>query len=184
MENKLSNYRSLLVINGIIAILFGLFALFVPETTARTVAVYFGIVLIVGGAFGLYHSITSMKNDKPYLINLLSSVVSTLVGVFIVIYTQRSLEIFTIIVGIWAVIMGVLQLVIALNLPKSSGYKKLLTINSILTLVFGLVLFFNPFSGFIAILYLVGVLAILFGSVLIYLSIVIKKFEEDITSLR
>ncbi len=183
MENKLASYRTLLLINGIIALLFGLFALFVPQNTAKTIAVYFGIVLIVGGAIGLFYSINNMKSQKPYLLNLLSSVVSTLVGVFIVIYTQRSLEIFAIIIGIWAVIIGVMQLIISFNISKSSGHKKVLIINSIITLVFGLILFFNPFESVVAIVFLIGVLAIIFGLALIYLSIVIKRFEDDITRM-
>jgi uncharacterized membrane protein HdeD (DUF308 family) len=183
MENKLTSYRTLLLINGIIAILFGIFALFVPQSTAKAVAVYFGIVLIIGGLVGLYYSINSMKNEKPYLLNLLSSVVSTLVGIFIVIYTQRSLEIFAVIIGIWAIIIGVLQLIISLSLSKSSTHKKMLIINSIVTLIFGLILFFNPFESVVAIVFLIGVLAIIFGSVLIYLSLVIRKFEDDITRI-
>jgi uncharacterized membrane protein HdeD (DUF308 family) len=39
MKNKLAGYRTLLQINGIIALLFGLFALFVPQNTAKTIVI-------------------------------------------------------------------------------------------------------------------------------------------------
>lgn len=184
MENHLSNYRSLLVINGIIAILFGVFALFVPQTTAKSIVIYFGIVLIVGGAVGLYLSITSMKQNKPYIVNLLVSLLSMLFGIFIVLYTRRSLELFAIIIGIWAVIVGLLQLIISFNLSKTNVQRKVLMFNSIITLVFGLILFFNPFESIVAIIFVVGALAVIFGLVLIYLSIVLKKFEGEITKLK
>ncbi|MBE0638987.1 MAG: DUF308 domain-containing protein [Bacteroidales bacterium] len=184
MESNLSNYRSLLVINGIIAILFGIFALFVPQATAKTIVVYFGIILIVGGAAGLYLSIHQMKKNKPYIVNLLSSLLSVLVGIFIAVYTRRSLEIFAIIIGIWAVIVGLFQLIISFNLSKTNVQRKVLMLNSIITLIFGLILFFNPFESVVAILFVVGALAVVFGAVLIYLSMILKKFEGQITKLK
>lgn len=184
MENNLSNYRSILVINGIIAILFGVFALFVPQTTAKSIVIYFGIVLIVGGAVGLYLSMNSMKQNKPYIVNLLGSLLSVLFGIFIVLYTRRSLELFAIIIGIWAVIVGFLQLIISFNLSKTNVQRKVLMFNSIITLVFGLILFFNPFESLVAIIFVVCALAVIFGSVLIYLSIILKKFEGEITKLK
>lgn len=184
MENKLANYRTLLLINGIIAILFGAFALLVPQTTAKTIAFYFGIVLMLGGAFGIYASINKMKQNHPFVISMLSSALSLLIGIFIVIYTRRSLEIFAIIFGIWAVIIGLVQLIISFNLSKSSNQRKVLMFNSIITLIFGLILFFNPFESVVAIIFIVGVLAIAFGAVLIYLALIIKNFEGEITRLK
>lgn len=184
MENNLSNYRSLLATNGIIAILFGIFALFVPQATAKTIVVYFGLILVVGGAIGLYVSINNMKQNKPYIVNLLSSLLSVLIGIFIVIYTRRSLEIFAAIIGIWAVIIGITQLIISFNLSKTSSQRKVLMVNSIITLIFGLILFFNPFESVVIIIFIVGVLALIFGAVLIYLATVIKSFEKEITKLK
>jgi uncharacterized membrane protein HdeD (DUF308 family) len=179
MKNTLSHYRTTLLINGIIAILFGLFAIFVPEETSTTVAMYFGIVLLIGGGFGLVNAINLMKRKHDYLSPLVNSIVGILVGLFIVIYTNRSLEIFAIILGIWAVILGFVQFFIALNLFPSGRNKNIIIFNSIITLVFGLILFFNPFNSVVALIFLVGALALIFGGVLVYFSFIIGSISEE-----
>ena len=56
MKN-INQFRSLLVINGIIAFLFGLFAIFAPLETAKTIALYFGLILIGASVVGIIISV-------------------------------------------------------------------------------------------------------------------------------
>lgn len=179
MKDKLHSYRTPLLINGILAILFGLFALFVPTETSLTVVKYFGVILIIGGAFGLVSAIRMMKQNRDYLSSLVSSVISILVGLFILLYTHRSMEIFAIIMGVWAIILGIVELFIALNLFSAGRNKNIFIFNSILTFLFGLILLFNPFGSMVALIFLVGIMALVAGGILVYLSIVIGKVESS-----
>jgi len=179
MEAKIKHYRISLLINGVIAILFGLFALFVPGGTALTVVKYFGLVLIIGGGFGLVNAMQNMKLKKSYFSILFSSIVGILAGLFIMIYTSKSLEIFAIVIGIWAVILGVMQLIIAWNVMSGNKSKKLVVFNGILTLVFGLILFFNPLESVKALTVIVGILALMFGGILIYLNIIFSNIDQS-----
>ncbi len=178
MKNKIHHYRTPLLINGILAILFGLFAIFVPTETSLTVVKYFGVVLIIGGVFSLVNAIQLKKKNLEYLSPLLSSIIGILLGLFIVIYTHKSLELFAIIMGIWALILGLLQLFIAINLPGTGNNKNIFIFNSIITLLFGLILLFNPFSSMVALVILVGIMALVAGAILVYFSIVIGKIEN------
>jgi|GEM_PF-888379 len=178
MNDKIAQFRSLLSINGAIAIIFGLFAILVPQETAKTITLYFGLILIGAGALGVFLSWKSIKETRIIPYNLLSSVLSVIIGIFIVIYTKRSLEIFAIIVGIWAVLVGVMQLLISLRIPKTSVNRKIMIFNSIVTLLFGLILFFNPLESIAMITFLVGALALLFGGILVYISLMIKKISS------
>jgi len=179
MENKLSHYRTTLLINGILAILFGLFAIFVPDDTSLVIVKYFGVILIIGGTFGLIQAIQLMKKNKDYLSSLVSSIISLLVGLFIVIYTHKSLQIFAIIMGIWALILGLVQLFIALNLFSPGRSKNLILFNSVITILFGLILLFNPFGSMVALVFLVGLMALVAGSILVYFSFVINKVGKS-----
>lgn len=179
MNNKSHNYRTPLLINGILAILFGLFAIFVPTETSLTVVKYFGAVLIIGGVFGLINAIQLMKKKYEYVSTLVSSIISILLGLFIVIYTHKSLELFAIIMGIWALILGLVQLFIALKLPLAGNNKNVFIFNSIITLLFGLILLFNPFGSMVALVILVGVMALIAGLILVYFSFVINKIENS-----
>ncbi|NCC71858.1 MAG: hypothetical protein EOM06_00550 [Sphingobacteriia bacterium] len=178
MEKKIANLSALLIINGIIALLFGVFALFVPQETAKSVAVYFGFLLLLGGLIGMYVSIKNMQHGKHWLFNVFGSLLGILVGIFIVIYTRRSIEIFAIIMGIWATILGVIQLILFFNLQKNAENKRLILFSGILSIVFGGILFFNPFESIVAILVIVGILALIFGLLLIYLGLAVRRDKQ------
>jgi len=179
MNNNQQHYRTPLLINGILAILFGLFAIFVPTETSLAVVKYFGAVLIIGGLFGMINSIQMIKKKQEYLSALLSSIISMLLGLFIVIYTHKSLELFAIIMGIWALALGFVQLFIALTVFSANRNKNLFIFNSIITLLFGLILLFNPFGSMVALVILVGIMALISGAFLIYFSIIIGNIDSS-----
>jgi len=175
MKSKVKHYSITLLINGIVALLFGALAILLPQATIKTIATYFGIVLLLGGAGGLWISIRNMKHDKPYISALVSSIVSVVVGIIIVFNTRLSLEIFGIIIGIWALVIGAVQLFISLKLLESGQYKKLMIINSVITLIFGLMLFISPFGSIIILTRIIGVLAVIFGGILLFFSISLRS---------
>ena len=177
MENKIKQYRTTMLINGIIALLFGSLCLFLPVPTIKTIVKYFGILLLLGGATGIYFSVQHMKNDKPYLTSLITSIVSVVMGVVLFFNTRQSLIIFATIIGIWALVIGAVQLFIALKLLQKGNYRKVLLINSVVTLIFGLLLFLNPFGSVIALVYIVGAIALIIGGILIFFSFSLKSTE-------
>lgn len=173
MENKVKNYRSILIINGIIALIFGLFALFATEALLITFAKYFGLVLAIGGGIGVFAAFSNKKNNKDYLFSMISSILSVLIGLFILIFTHTSLEIFIIIIGIWAIFVAVSQLWISFKITGANNQKKILLFNGLLTLAFGVILFLKPVQSIVTLFSIVGILAVVFGVVLIYLSIIL-----------
>jgi uncharacterized membrane protein HdeD (DUF308 family) len=177
MENKIKQYRTTLLINGIIALLFGSLSLLLPVPTIKTIVKYFGILLLLGGGTGIYFSIQHMKNDKPYLTSLVTSIISVVMGVVLFFNTRQSLIIFATIIGIWALVIGAVQLFIALKLLQKGNYRKALIINSVITLIFGLLLFLNPFGSVIALVYIVGAIALIIGVILIFFSFSLKSTE-------
>jgi uncharacterized membrane protein HdeD (DUF308 family) len=183
MENKLKSYRATLAINGVVALLFGVLALFVPNETIRVVAIYFGVLLMVGGIIGVVVSIQNMRKDRPYVSALINSLVSLVIGIFVVFNTQQSLIIFAIIIGIWALIIGAMQLYIALKMVRPGTSQRLMVINSVVTLVFGLLLFFNPFESIIAFVYVIGVMAFIFGAIMLFFAVSISTADTHDESL-
>jgi len=175
MKNKVKHYSLTLLINSIIALLFGALAILLPQATIKTIAIYFGILLLLGGAGGLWVAIKNMQRDKPYISSLVSSIVSVVVGIIIVFNTRLSLEVFGIIIGIWALVIGAVQLFIALKLLETGKYKNLMVINSIITLLFGLVLFVSPFGSILILTRIIGVMAVIFGGILLFFSISIRS---------
>ncbi len=180
MKTTLVNNWWLLSLNGIIAILYGLMAIFVPSNTLITIVMYFGIVVLIIGASLLIGAINSARNELPYVSDLISAIVTIGVGAILTFYTQRSLEIFVIIIGSWAILLGIFQLYIMMKMDSASNSKNTLLVNGLITLIFGVVLFFNPFASATFMVVISGVLAFIIGIILIALSVKLKNFEKTI----
>lgn len=170
---KKSNWIIFLV-NGVIAILFGLLALLVPVETILTLTIYFGLLILLGGLIMFYFSYKSMREHKPYLLLMAEAIFAILIGAVIAFYPKASLQIFLVMIGIWASIMGLLQIIVAVQMKGKVSNHSMFTVNGVITLVFGLLLFFNPMGAIKALFFVIGLMAVIAGLLLVYLAIKVK----------
>ncbi|HDO06083.1 MAG TPA: hypothetical protein ENG85_00195 [Bacteroidetes bacterium] len=176
MKYNISQRWTLLAANGVIAVIFGVLAIFVPGPTLLTVVTYFGIVILLLGAAMLVGGILTLRNGLDYGTDLAEAIVLMIIGVLLTFYTRQSLKIFVIIIGSWAILIGLMQLFIAFKLNPELNGKNTLLINGGLSLVFGIILFFNPFQAAVFVLVLTGILAIAVGTILIIVAMKMKNF--------
>ena len=159
---KKSNWLTFLI-NGLIALIIGSLLLFIPEKTILTLTWYFGLLLLIAGIVLLIISIRNMRSDQPYIIQLTEALAAIFIGFMLVMYTRQSLQMFVILLGIWALIIGIIQMIISFRFREEIGNNKLLLANGIITTLVGILLFFNPFTSLIVLEYIVGILALAVG---------------------
>jgi len=175
-SNSYSINWSVLAFNGLIALLFGLMAIFAPINTLSVIVMYFGIIMLIVGVamgFGVY---SSMKNKLNYGTDLISSLITIALGVVLTFYPGKAMEIFVIVVGVWAIILGIGQLIIMSSL-QNKGDSRFLLFSGLFTLVFGALLFFNPFTMASIFLIIIGVMAIIIGLLLISFAFKLKNIQ-------
>jgi len=165
-----------LAFNGIIALLFGLMAIFAPTDTLKIIVTYFGIVMLIVGVAMLFGVYSSMKNGLNYGTDLISSLITIALGVVLTFFTAKSLEIFVIVVGVWAIMLGIGQLVIMSGLENKKD-KNFLLFSGIFTLVFGALLFFNPFAMASVFLITIGIMSVIIGLLLISFAFKLKNIN-------
>lgn len=178
-SNPFSNWWTL-SINGIIALLYGILAIFIPGDTILTIITWFGIVILIVGGAMLIGVINNIRNKLPYATDIIWTLITIAIGAVLAFYTQRSIEIFVIIIGIWAILMGSMQLYIMSKLEAGDSSKNTFLINGIVTIVFGVILFFNPFTSAKALLILTGVMAFIIGVVMIIISLKMKNLSKEL----
>lgn len=168
-----------IALNGAIAILYGILALFVPGPTIVGILMYIGIFILVIGVIMLIAAIRKIRMKLPYLGDIIWSLLVLIIGGLITFNTQATLEVFVIIVGVWAIILGISQFVI-LTKVKLSPYEKNITIlNAIITLIFGILLFYNPFQSAKFIVVISGILALTVGALLLILAFKIRSIDNN-----
>jgi len=171
---KQSNWLTFLI-NGILALIIGLLLLFVPGETILTLTRYFAILLMIAGVVLLIIAIRNIRTDQPYILLLTEALAALLIGILLLIYTRQSLEFFVILLGIWALIIGIVQVILSMKFRDKIANYSLLMINGFLTALLGILLFLNPFGAVKIIGVLVGILALGVGILLIYFAFRIKS---------
>jgi uncharacterized membrane protein HdeD (DUF308 family) len=174
---KKSNWV-IFVVNGLIAVLFGLLLLLVAESTILKLVRVFGVVLLLAGVVMFYFSFRNMKGGKNYMMVMAEAIIAVLIGLVIAIAPGKSLNLFLTLLGIWAAIMGLLQIIMAIRMRKKVSQPYLFSVNGIITLVFGLLLIYSPMATLGSLITLIGILSLVAGILMIYLGIKMKMVKE------
>jgi len=175
MESKsITNFR-MLSFNGVIAVVYGLLAIFVPAETLTVVIMYFGILIFIIGFAMLIGVYNNFKKKTAYGMDLLWSVITIIIGALLIFRTTNVIFIFAILIGCWAILMGIAQLYMMTKVHGSSGGKNALLINGLISVVFGIIVLFNPFETANFLLIISGILAFIIGIIMIALSVMLKK---------
>jgi uncharacterized membrane protein HdeD (DUF308 family) len=79
-------------------------------------------------------------------------------------------------IAIWAIFTGVLEIIAAVRLRKVVQGEWLLGIAGVLSVAFGVLAMMRPFAGVLAIVWLVGVYALIFGALELGLAFRLRDF--------
>ncbi len=180
MEAKTFKNWWFLMLNGIIALLAGILFLFFTEETISTIMRVFGGIILAVGLVQLVIAIINLNKEKQVFTSFILAVLYLAIGLFILLFPDLSIRIFFILLGAWASILGVFQLILLVITKKTQANNYVILFNGILTLITGLILVFKPFevAGFVG--KLIGFLLIVTGAVLFYLSIYLRKIKETV----
>ena len=174
MIEKLKLNWSHFLIGGLVALVYGLLALLMPGGLLKTVMTVSGIVVIVAGVICLLISLSRKKKMMPWSILLFESVVMILLGLAAIVWSQKTIEVLIIIIGIWIAFIGLMQLISLLSISKFV-YKGFFIVCSLLAMVFGVLMIVNPFESAEFFVTLTGVIALLVGIMTMMFSLAIRR---------
>ncbi len=152
----------IIVVRGVVAIAFGVLALFYPESTAKAIVIVFGIWALADGVMALVSIVTGGGRAWGWL--LLEGVLGIAAGV--IAFREPAITVFALVlvIAFWSLMIGVLEISGALQLRQvpGSGWGWLLAAG-IASLIFGILLIANPGIGAATVLVLIGIYAIVVG---------------------
>ena len=175
METKAYKYRWFLAVNGVIAILFGLLLLLFTKEIILSIVFFSGLAIALGGLCFLLVAIYYLKKDRNVGMLILQSIFSLVIGLGIIIFPDKSLHLFFLLLGVWAIIVGIFQLVILLNIKRNLSNKNFILFNGLLTIALGIVMILQKEEVPVFLTKLLGAFATLVGIVMVYLSVIIRN---------
>ena len=174
----------LLAVAGVLCIVLGIVVFAFPLESYVTLAILFGVLLLVAGAAKLIAASTSANFFMMRGYVVVSGVLDLLIGIFLCIYPGVTLVALPVMMGFWMmynsfVLIGFSGDFDTFGIPGSRwviGGGILLLILSILVLV-------NPFgAGIATVVVLAGIGLIVFGILLISLSVKLKEIHRNFDS--
>lgn len=158
-----------LALRGVIAIIFGLVALFLPVATMISLAWLFAAYLLVDGVFGIVSAIRAAQANERWGLLLAESILNILMGAIAILFPISAVLAFVIITAAWALLTGALMLAAAFKLDAERG-KWWMVLAGVVSILFGVALVISPLIGAVVLTWWVGAYAIVFGIVLLILA--------------
>jgi len=166
-KTMVSQQITALTVRGVVAILFGLVALFWPGLTLVTLIYVFSAYLIVSGLVGFIMSVVTMRDNKYWIMDLLLSLVELGIGVYLVRNLAVSLATFILLVGISFAIHGVIDLVRAFLDNSAASHRVLTGLSGLVSLVAGIAVLRQPVAGGLDFVWVLGLYALIAGPLMI-----------------
>jgi len=167
----------LVVLRGVVAILFGIIAIAWPEITVLALALLWGAYLLMDGIASIAMSM-GQGTDRMYMILL--GVLGIAAGVISFVWPQITVVVLLVVIAVWAIVAGALQIAAAIRLRKVISNEWFLVISGAVTLILGLLLIVQPAEGAIALLIAIATFAIAWGVVLVVLGFRLRQLREHV----
>jgi uncharacterized membrane protein HdeD (DUF308 family) len=159
----------IITLKGIVALIFGLVALFYPGMTVAVLTQVFGFMLLIAGVIFIVGAIFHTKHNQSWSSWLFEGIIDLIMGLIIIAFPIFAVGAFMILIAIWALIMGIWRIYLAFKFTSQRG---ILLFGGIISLIFGILVLINPFAGAGAIMIVIGIWAIIFG-----LSVIFRSFQ-------
>jgi uncharacterized membrane protein HdeD (DUF308 family) len=170
----LARHWWIFLVRGLVAIAFGLLALFYPAATLVTLILFYGVFALVDGVFAVVSAIRGTGMGSRWWLALVG-VLGIIAGLVTFFWPGITALALLTVIGVWALIYGIFEIIGAIRLRKEIDNEWLLLIHGVLAVLFGLMVLVRPGAGAVALIWLIGSFALASGIVLVVLAFGLKR---------
>jgi uncharacterized membrane protein HdeD (DUF308 family) len=137
----------------------------------------FGVYAILDGVVTLMTGFVSSKYSSRWWVFLLEGVISIAAGVIAILRPGLAGFVLIAVIAIWAILTGILEIAAAIRLRREITNEWMLAFAGFVSIVLGVLLFFQPAAGGLVITLMIGAYALIFGIMLVILGFRLRKFD-------
>lgn len=164
------NWRALAA-RGVLAVLFGLFALTLPDIPLSTLIEAFGVAVLVSGILAIVAGVRAQENEERSWPLVTEGVIAVAVGILALLRSDAYARRWLFVAAGFVFASGILHIFAALHLRRDMRDEMVLVINGVLTAAFGVMMVLLPWAGLLALTWLLGVSSLCFGVLLFAVAI-------------
>jgi uncharacterized membrane protein HdeD (DUF308 family) len=151
---------------GVLAILFGLIAFFMPAVTMLSLVFIFAAYAIVDGVFAITSAVRAAERHERWGLLALEGIVDILAAVAAVMMPGLTVVVFVLLIAAWAILTGGLMLAASFKVAADHG-RWWLALGGLVSLLYGGALVLAPLAGALVLTWWIGAYAIIFGVVML-----------------
>jgi uncharacterized membrane protein HdeD (DUF308 family) len=167
----------ILLLRGISATVFGVLAVVWPGITLLTLVIFYGVVALIDGIAGIALGVRSGVNGRTWWEMILLGLLGVIAGAVAFLWPGLTAVVLLVVIALWAIIRGILEIIGAITLRKIIQGEWLLILSGVLSIGFGVLLLLRPAAGALAVMWLIGIYMIAFGITTIALSLRLRRLR-------
>jgi uncharacterized membrane protein HdeD (DUF308 family) len=168
------------LLRGVMAIIFGILAILFPGEALTALVWIFGIYALIDGIVTLYQAMTQPSDNRWW--QLFEGIAAIIAGIVAFVWTGLTALTIVFLIGIWAIVTGVMQIMAAWRLRQEIDNEIWLGLAGVLSVIMGALFILNPFAGALATTWLIGIYSIAFGVLFIMLAFRLRGMDNPPTS--
>jgi uncharacterized membrane protein HdeD (DUF308 family) len=158
------------LLRGISAVIFGILAFAWPGITLAALVVVFGIYAIAEGVIAMAVGFSGDTIGARWWQMILLGVLSVVAGILTFVWPNITAVALLALIAAWAIVRGIVEIYAAVRLHALIENDWLLFLGGICSILFGALVVWRPRAGALAVLWIIGAYAIVYGVVMIAFS--------------
>lgn len=167
----------MLMVRGGLAVVFGILAMAWPIETAIALALLFGVWALVDGIGSFAQAFEKGTPTSARILLLVMGVVALIVAFFAIFSPAVAAVTLTWILGIWLIVRGAFEVFAAFSATRDAP-RWLLLVTAGVDVVLGVLFVANPGSSVVAIAWVLGLVAIVWGVAFLATGFIVRRDEH------
>jgi uncharacterized membrane protein HdeD (DUF308 family) len=155
------------VVRGIAAILFGVLAFLAPASSLAALVMLWGAYALFDGVFALAIAAQRGREGLPWGWMVFEGLVGIAAGVTTFVWPAITALVLLAVIAARSLLTGVAEIAAAIALRREISGEWLLGASGVMSIAFGALLLARPAAGALAVVWIIGGYALVFGALLV-----------------
>jgi uncharacterized membrane protein HdeD (DUF308 family) len=164
-----------MLLRGVLAILFGLFALLNPGIALATLVLVFGAYAVADGVLMIVAAVANRDEQPRWVALLIGGILGIAAGVLTFVWPPITVVALLVVIAAWAIVVGLAETAAAIQLRKQLTGEWVLMVAGLASVAFGAFLVARPAAGALAVILWIGAYALVEGILLVALAFRLRR---------
>ena len=167
-----------LILLGILAVIAGIIAIAWPGVTVYALIILFAVYAFIDAGLEAVRAFSS-HTAGPVFGHLVLGLISLAAGVVAVIWPAPTALVLVLVIGIWAVAGGIVEIANGFGSKETAGTRTMFILTGLVSVAFGVLLFARPGVGALTLALLFGLFSLIYGISRITLGVQLHQLHHQ-----